>query len=373
MRKIFFILFLLCNFFLQAQEYFLLVGTYTSGKSEGIYVYRFNTKTGDAEHVYTAKGISNPSYLAIASSGKYVYSVNENGGKSPAQISSFAFNQKNGTLTFLNSQLSGGDGPCYVSVHPSGKWVIAGNYSGGSLAAFPVSAHGSLQPYSQSIQHTGKSANEMRQEKAHVHATVFSPDNKFVLVPDLGMDKIMNYRFNMKSVKPLSAATIPFIKTEPGSGPRHLEFHPNQKYMYLIEELTGMVVGYKYEGGKYSLLQQISSHPDDFTGVKGSADIHVSPDGKFLYASNRGDANNIAIFSIDKKTGKLKTMGFQSTLGKTPRNFMIDPSGNYLLVANQQSDNIVIFKIDPGTGLLTETGNQIEVPNPVCLKMIKAN
>ena len=373
MRIIFFILFLLCNLFLHAQQLFLLVGTYTSGKSEGIYVYRFNTKTGAAEHVFTTKGISNPSYLAITQSGKFVYSVNENGGKAPAQISSFAFDKKNGNLTFLNSQLSGGDGPCYVTVHPSGKWVLAGNYSGGSLSAFPVSANGYLQPYSQSIQHTGKSVNTMRQEKAHVHATVFSPDKKYVLVPDLGMDKVMNYRFNMNLEKPLSAAAMPFIKTEPGSGPRHLEFHPNQKFMYLIEELKGMVVGYKYENGKYSLLQQISSHPDDFTGVKGSADIHISPDGKFLYASNRGDANSIAIFSIDKKTGKLKSVGFQSTNGKTPRNFIIDPSGGYLLVANQQSDNIVIFKRDPITGLLTETGNQIEVPNPVCLKLIKAN
>lgn len=373
MRKLFFILFLLCTFFVQGQEYYLFVGTYTSGKSEGIYVYRFDPETGTADSISTATGISNPSYLAITPNRKYVYAVNENGGKSTAQISAFSFDQKTGTLTFLNSQPSGGDGPCYVSVHSSGKWVIAGNYSGGSLSVFPVSSTGSLKPYVQNIQHIGKSENSTRQEKAHVHATIFSPDQKYVLVPDLGMDKVMNYRFNMNSVKPLSAAPFPYIKTEPGSGPRHLEFHPNQKFLYIIEELKGMVAAYKYQDGKYSLLQQISSHPDDYTGTRGSADIHISPDGKFLYASNRGDANSIAIFSIDKNTGRLKSVGFQSTQGKTPRNFMIDPSGAYLLVANQQSDNIVIFKRDPETGLLTETGNQIQVPNPVCLKMIKAD
>ena len=370
MKKISLFLLLHCNICLNAQEYFLVIGTYTSGKSEGIYVYRFNTKTGSAEYVSTATGISNPSYLATSPSGKYIYAVNENGNQAQGEISAFSFDQTNGTLQHLNKQVSG-DHPCYVTVHASGKWVIAGNYTGGNLAAFPVNTNGSLKPYAQSVQHKGKSVNTKRQEKPHVHATVFSPDNKYLLVPDLGIDKVMNYRFNKESIKPLSAAAVPYIKSEPGSGPRHLEFHPNKKFLYVIAELTGKVAAYRYQDGKYTLLQLISSHSDDYTGTKGSADIHVSPDGNFLYASNRGDANDIAIFSIDKKTGKLKTIGFQSTLGKTPRNFMIDPTGQYLLVANQQSDNIIIFKRDALTGLLTETGNKIEVPNPVCLKMIK--
>jgi 6-phosphogluconolactonase len=184
------------------------------------------------------------------------------------------------------------------------------------------------------------------------------------------MDKVMIYPFNVSKPAPVDTTKGSFAASEAGSGPRHFEFHPNGKYAYLIEELTGTIAVYKHNAGKLVFLQRISSHPQDYKGAFGSADIHVSPDGKFLYASNRGDANNIAIFSI-AADGKLTTKGFQSTLGKKPRNFVIDPMGNYLLVANQDTNNIVVFKRDKKTGLLSETGHQIEVPNPVCLKMVK--
>jgi len=373
MRKFFLIFAFFCGLFSNAQDNYLFIGTYTSGKSEGIYVYRFNSATGEANQVSIASGVSNPSYLAISPSRKFLYAVNENGGEQPGEVSAFAFDKKTGKLSFLNKQHSGGDSPCYVSVDKSGKWVVVGNYTGGNLSALTVNAHGLLEPSAQLIQHTGNSANKSRQEKAHVHATIFSPDYRYLIVPDLGMDKLMCYRFNPGQKKPLMVTSNTIVSVPPGDGPRHVDFHPNGKYMYLIEEMSGTVAAYKYNNGRLSLIQRISSHPKDFSGEKGSADIHVSPDGKFLYASNRGDANNIAIFSIDVATGKLSSIGYQSVLGKTPRNFIITPNGKYLLVANQESDNIVIFKRDMQKGLLTETGNQINIPNPVCLKMISTN
>jgi len=219
------------------------------------------------------------------------------------------------------------------------------------------------------IQHSGSSTNKDRQEKAHVHSTFFSNDSRFLLVPDLGMDKIMIYSFNDKTGA-LKPAPQPFAKTVDGSGPRHIIFSPNNKYVYLIQELSGIVVAYKYNNGGLTAIQQISAAQPDFKGFMGSADIHVSTDGKFLYCSNRGDANTITIFKINPANGRLTVVGYQSTLGKGPRNFSLDPSGNFLLVANQNSDDIIIFKRNKTTGLLTDTGKKIEVGNPVCLKWI---
>jgi 6-phosphogluconolactonase len=349
-----------------AKEYYMLIGTYTSGKSEGIYVYKFNTEDGTFMPVSVAKGIKNPSFIAVSPDERHVYSVSEGDGK--GSVTAFSFN--NGTLTTLNSQSSGGQGPCYVATDKTGKWVATGNYGSGSFAVLPIQNDGSLGAPIVTINHEGKSVNANRQEKPHVHATVFSPDNRQLLVPDLGTDKIMLYSFNEKNGT-LAAPQPAFAASQPGAGPRHIDFHPSGKYVYLMEELTGTVSVFSYdENGKMNVVQNISSHPADYKGTIGSADIHVSPDGKFLYASNRGDANTIAIFSIDEKSGKLSSAGYQSTLGKTPRNFNFDPSGNYLLVANQNSDNIVIFKRDKKSGVLSPLQNQIEVGNPVCIKWI---
>lgn len=352
-----------------AQSYNLFIGTYTGTGSKGIYVYQFNTQTGKAEAITSTDSLANPSYLAVAPNGKYIYAVNEASSKDTGYISALSFDKATRKLTLLNRQLSGGDHPCYVAIDNTGKWVISGNYTGGSLAALPVNADGSLLPPVQSVQHYGSSVDKRRQEKPHVHSTVFSPDYKFVFSPDLGMDKVMIYQFDPSDKEPLKPAAQAYAASEPGSGPRHFTFHPNKKFAYLIEEMSGTVVAYNYNNGRLSFIQRLATHPEDYAGAIGSADIHVSPDGKFLYASNRGDENNIAIFSINQKTGKLKAKGYQPTLGKTPRNFMIDPTGNYLLVANQETNNIVIFKRNKQTGLLQPTGTQIEIPKPVCLKM----
>ncbi|MBC7828844.1 MAG: lactonase family protein [Chitinophagaceae bacterium] len=373
MRLLVTILFLLLAGGLFAQEFFLFTGTYTSGGSKGIYVYSFNSGTGEFTPVSIAEGVSNPSFLSLSPSGKYLYAVNQNSGGALSEVSAFSFDRATGQLTFINKQPSGGEGPCYISTDATGKWIMVGHYTGGTLTAFQVEKNGGLKSQGQLIAHSGSGVNKQRQEKAHVHAAVFSPDQRLLLVPDLGIDKVMIYRFDpVFWKKPLTPAKKQsFVSTKPGSGPRHLTFHPTLPYAYLIEELQGTISVFQYSQDTFKLLQNISSHPPDYTGAKGSADIHVSPDGKFLYASNRGDAHNLAIFSVNNDNGKLAAKGFQSTMGTVPRNFTIDPTGNYLLVANQQSSNIVIFKRDKLTGQLTATGKEISVPNPVCLVMLK--
>lgn len=367
-RSIF--IFLLLSFTLskslsaQSNEKFLLIGTYTSDSSDGIYVYKFNTVTGENSRVSSVK-TSNPSYLAVSPDNKYVYAVNED---APGSVTSFVFNKPNNRLLQKNVQPSQGKHPCYITIDKTGKWVIVGNYSSGTLAVYPVNKDGSLGAPTDSVQHEGSSVNTARQESAHVHSTVLNKNNKTLYVPDLGMDKVMLYNLDTKKGK-LKPFSTPFVITEAGAGPRHLDIHPNGKFAYLMEELSGSISVYKIEKDGYlSLLQNISGLPRDFNGDIGSADIHVSPDGKFLYCSNRGESNTIGILSIDQSTGELAWVDDQSTLGKTPRNFSIDPSGNFLLVANQNSDDIVIFKRDKETGLLTDTGKRIKVSKPVCLK-----
>lgn len=360
-----------CALLGSAQNYYLFVGTYTTGKSKGIYVFQFNSTNGEVVYVSNTDSCTNPSFLSVSPNGKYLYAVNETGREQPGHISAFTFDKTIGKLLFINQQLSGGDDPCFVTTDQSGKWIVVANYSGGSLSTFPVNADGSLQPYSQLIQHKGSSSNKERQEKAHVHATFFSPDYRYLLAPDLGMDKLMVYQFTASRKTPLKPAPVPFIASLPGSGPRHLAFHPNKKFAYLVEELTGTVKTFSYNKGLLYPIQTIATHPASYKGQPGSADIHVSPDGKFLYASNRGEENNLAIFSIDAFTGILTNKGYQAITGAQPRNFIIDPGGKYLLVANQKTNNIVVYKRDLLTGLLQPTLQQIEVPSPVCLQMLE--
>ena len=350
------------------QEYYLLVGTYDSPKSDGIYVYRFNAANGELKAVSHIK-TSNPSYLAVSKDEKFVYAVNENGKNgNGGEVTSFSFDKKSGRLSFVNSQLSGGDHPCYIETDKTGKWVFAGNYSSGNLSVFSVNAEGSLSPADTIIKHTGKGKNENRQQGPHVHCTVISPDNRWLFVPDLGIDKTMIYAFKYQSGK-LSQGQQNFISSEPGAGPRHFTFHPNNKFGYLVEELSGTIVAHRFRNGRLKRIQRISTMAAEDSSFAGSADIHISPDGKFLYASNRGNINNLAIYSLNKK-GKLTLIGHQSTLGKTPRHFNFDPTGNYLLACNQNSDEIVIFKRDINSGLLSDSGKRIAVGKPVCIKWV---
>ncbi|GAA0531269.1 lactonase family protein [Chitinophaga japonensis] len=354
----------------QEADQYLLVGTYTKKTSEGIYVYTFNTQTGAVKHVSTATGVDNPSYLAIAPDQQHVYSVNETGTERTGGVSAFLLDHASGQLQLLNKQPAGGEGPCYINTDQDGRHVLVGNYASGSLSVLPVQADGKVGPPLQTIQHTGSSVNKNRQEKPHVHCVEFSPDYRFLYVPDLGIDKVGIYQYTPEPPLMLQEANPSYVGLPPGSGPRHITFHPNGKWAYLIHELDGKVSAYRYDTGRLTPVQTVSTLPAGFKGVISGADIHVSPDGKFLYASNRGSLNNIVYYAIHPNSGKLQRKGQQSTGGKTPRNFMIDPSGHFLLAANQDTDNIVVFKRNTVTGALKPTGEEIKVSMPVCLKMV---
>lgn len=347
-------------------DFHLLIGTYTSGKSEGIYVYKFNASTGEFTAESIAKNVKNPSFLAISPNEKFVYSAGEidkNGA-----VYAFSFDKKSGNLTQLSTQSSNGNYPCHVAIDKTGKWVIAGNYGAGSLTVLPVEANGGLGKPTQTIQHEGKGKNPDRQEAPHVHSINIAPNNVDVFVADLGIDKLVTYSLDAKTGM-LIKGNPPFTKLEDGTGPRHFTMHPNGKFAYVIQELSSQITTFDYKKGSLTAIQSISTLPTDYKGANSCADIHISPDGKFLYGSNRIH-DSIVIYSIDQKTGKLTYIINESTKGKKPRNFMIDPTGNYVLVANQETDNIVIFKRDAQKGTLTPTGQEISVPNPVCLKMI---
>lgn len=348
------------------KEYNLLIGTYSNqDNTNGLQVFTFNTATGDTKFRSKSVEVRNPSYLAVSKDRKHVFAVSEV-GRGNGSVNAFSFDPASGQLKFINSAPSAGDSPCYVSVNGDKNLVFVGNYSSGTLSAIRLNKDGSLGQ-AQTIQHEGSGPDKGRQEKPHVHAVVLSPDSRYLFVPDLGTDKVNIYGVDATKAQPLTAAGEAVVKG--GSGPRHLTFHPNGKFAYLIQELDASVTAFDYKDGKLSNKQSVSLLAEGFDGKVGAADIHVSPDGKFLYGSNRGDANEITIFAIGKD-GKLTYAGRQSTLGKTPRNFAIDPSGNFLLAANQDTNDVVIFKRDKKTGLLSDTGKRIELDRPVCLKFV---
>ncbi len=344
----------------------MIVGTYTSGKSEGIYVYKVNNSTAKVDSVTMIK-TQDPSYLTMKGRD-FVYAVNEiaDNGKG-GTVSAFSFNKNTGVLSFINKQSTGGDHPCYISLDRTGKWIAVSNYTSGNFSILPVRKDGGLDSAVATIQHVGSSVNKERQQSAHAHCSVFSRDNKYLLVADLGVDKVMVYPFN-QNTGAIGKADIQYADAKPGAGPRQIVFDSSGRYAYVIEELTGSVSVYKFENGKLRLIQSISSTPKDFKGFAGSADIHISGDGRFLYASNRGESNTLAIFKIEK-SGMLVPAGHQSTLGVAPRYFSLVPwTEKYLMAANQNSDQIVIFKRNNKTGLLTDTGKRIQVGKPVCMK-----
>lgn len=343
-----------------AQKNRLVVGTYTNkGTSEGIYVYEFDSKTAATKQLNVIKNVANPSYVALSKNNDFLYSVYEDGTNSAA--SAFKITLGSGDASFINKQATNGTNPCFILT--DGKNVITANYSGGSISVFGIKPDGSLSALKQNIQHTG-SGPDQRQASAHVHQTLFSPDKKYVIANDLGEDQIYIYKYNAKANEPLTFHQK--IKTNAGSGPRHLTFTPNGKYAYLAHEFNGKISAYQYQDGMLSLLQETETVAKDFKGKIDAADIHTSADGKFLYESNRGEANTINVFSI-QTDGKLKFVETVSTLGKGPRNFTIDPSGNFLLVGHQYTNDIVIFHRNPNNGKLSDSGKRIQVGAPVCL------
>jgi 6-phosphogluconolactonase len=356
-----------------AQTLWVYVGTYTSGKSKGIYLFHLDLATGKLAPEGLVAECESPSFLAIHPNHRFLYAVNEVsnfGGMNSGAVSAFAIEPKSGHLTRLNQQSSRGAGPCHLSVDHQGKDVLVANYGSGSVAVLPIQPDGRLGPATAFIQHEGKSANPQRQEGPHAHSINVDATNRFAFAADLGLDKILVYRFDAArgtlTPNDPAAATI-----DPGSGPRHFAFHPNGRFAYVINEMGSTVTALAYDAAKGTLkpLQTLSTLPEGFTGNSSTAEVQVHPSGKFLYGSNRGH-DSIAIFKIDPDTGRLTPAGHQSTQGKTPRNFGIDPTGQYLLAANQDSDTIVVFRIDPATGALAPTGQVVEAPKPVCVKFL---
>jgi 6-phosphogluconolactonase len=354
--------FMLLTMQAQKTNFNLLVGTYTTKcDSKGIYVYDFDTKTAEFKLKNTTNGVVNPSYLGVSTKNDFVYSVNENGKEST--VSAFSYSPITGTLDFINKEVAQGADPCYL-INDT-KNVIVANYSGGNIAVFGINNDGSLTKSKQVVNHKGSSINSKRQDKPHAHMVYFSPDKKYVLSNDLGTDKIYIYRYNADSEDKILVASDS-IAVKSGSGPRHLTFSKNGKFVYLLHELNGGLTVFAYTKGKLVKIQETTILAKEYNGAVGAADIHLSPDGLFLYATNRGEANSITIFKV-LKNGLLETKVITSTLGKGPRNFVIDPSGNYLLVGHHYSNEIVIFKRDKVSGLLSNTGKRIELCAPVCL------
>jgi 6-phosphogluconolactonase len=353
-------------------QYFAYVGTYTTKtESKGIYVYGYDAATGKLSALGVAAETGDPSFIAVNPDGKFLYAVNEAGKNS--LVSAFAREPETGKLAPLNQLPALGEDPCYISFDKTGKYVLVANYTSGNVAVFPILPDGRLGEHTALVKNSGTlGPNKERQEAPHAHWIETSKDNRFALAADLGLDEVLVYKFNAAKGT-LSPNDPAFTKLRAGSGPRHIAFRPDGKFLYVVSELSSTVTAFRYGKGPGSLheIQTVSTLPQDFSGRNDTAEITVHPNGKFLYASNRGH-DSIAIFAIHAKKGTLTSVARVLTGGKEPRHFTIDPSGNFLLVENQFSNNIVVFKLDPATGGLTPTGQVMEVPSPVDLTFVAA-
>ncbi|HTX71963.1 MAG TPA: lactonase family protein [Rectinemataceae bacterium] len=360
----------------------VFVGTYTDrilfgsghvlqGKGEGIYVYRFDEVRGTLRLVGTNPGITNPSYLAVHPSRRFLYAVNElkeYEGKATGTVSAFALEGDEGGLRVVNKQLTHGTDPCHVVVDDTGAYAFVSNFMSGSVCVLPVRPDGSLGEASDFIQHQGSSIDPLRQKGPHAHAVTLDAANRFAFVPDLGLDKLLAYRFDRRRGM-LEPNCVPWIKMKPGAGPRQVVFHPGGTRAYVVNELDSTVSAFGYDaaGGTFEYIETVSTLPTDYSGPSSCAEIQVSPSGRQVYASNRGH-DSIAIFQVDAESGALRPSGHESTQGRTPRSFGIDPTGRFLLAANQDSDSVIVFRVDSAEGGLEPTGQIVSVPTPVCVK-----
>lgn len=357
-------------------ETLVYFGTYTGEKSKGIYLSRLDLASGALSAPELVADTPSPSFLAIHPSNRYLYAANEVGkfeGKPTGSVSAFALDALSGKLTALNQQPSGGGGPAHLVVDRKGTHVLVANYGGGSVAVLPIDErNGTLKAPSATVQHTGSGPNPDRQKAPHAHSINVDPSNRLAYAADLGLDKILIYRFNPADGS-LVANDPPFASVEPGAGPRHFAFHPKGQFAYAINEMhcTITAFGVDPKTGALKTVQTVSTLPAGQSVAKGfsTAEVQVHPSGRFLYGSNRGH-DSVAVFTIDQKTGQLTLVEHEPTGGSTPRNFGIDPSGTFLLAANQRSDSVLVFRIDQKTGALTDTGHKIEVGSPVCVKFV---
>ena len=364
-----------------SQKYYVFIGTYTQpirfgtgqileGKGEGIYAYQLDTSDGALELVQKNAGIVNPSYLTLDANRQYLYCVNElkeYEGKASGAVSAYSVETGTLALKFINIQPTGGTDPCHVVVNDDNTHAYISNFMSGSVAVFPILPGGALGECSEFIQHAGSSVNKQRQSGPHAHSLIFDRDNKFAFVPDLGIDKVVAYRTDFVNGKLIYNDSD--FACAPGAGPRHCVFHPALDYCYLINELECSISALRYDGqaGGFALIHTISTMMEPFDGHNSCADIHISPDGRFVYGSNRGH-NSIAIYRVDQNTGELAYVATQPSFGSIPRNFGIDPTGSFMLVCNQDTDNVVVLAIDKDTGI-PEKLSETRVPTPVCAKI----
>jgi 6-phosphogluconolactonase len=353
-------------------DYFAYIGTFTNEKSKGVYAWRFRAETGALTSLGLVAETASPTFLAVHPNRRFLYAVNEVNryeGKPSGSVTAFAIDGATGRLTLLNTVASRGTGPCHLAFDRKGQCLLVSNYAGGSVAAFPVRGDGRLGEASAFFQHSGTVALPERQGGPHAHCAIASPDSRFALVADLGLDEVLVYKLNAARAS-LQPNDPPFTKVHAGAGPRHLEFDPGGRLLYSINEIASSITSFSYDAGAGTLreLKTVSTLPEEFHGKNSTAEIAVHPSGKFVYGSNRGH-DSIAVFAADG-SGGLKLVQHVATQGKNPRNFAIDPTGKFLLAANQNSDNIVVFGIDGATGKLTPSGVVVESPSPVCITFV---
>lgn len=351
----------------------VFVSAFASGDEGAIHAYRFSSDTGRLELLHRTTDVEHPFFLAISPDGRFLYSIDAKqfGGKEEERVAAYAIDGRSGQLTRLNDQSTRGTASCYLDVDASGRAVVVANYTTGNVAAFPVQTDGSLSKASAFVQHTGSSVNPQRQTGPNAHCIVVSPDNRFALAADLGIDKILIYALDANTASMTPNDSQPFAVLPPGSGPRHLTFHPDGRYVYVINELLNTVSLFDYdiESGTLSIRQTIPTLPPEFSGVSHTADVKITPDGKFLYGTNRGH-DSIAIYRI-ADDGELELANIEPSLGKGPQNLLITPDGRWLLCANMPGNNLVVFAIDSATGALTHTGEPMSIPMPSCIRWLK--
>lgn len=367
-----------------SRQRLVFVGTYTEpilfgtgqvlqGKGRGIYALRLDGETGALRPCGLTEGVRNPSYLAFHPSRRFLYAVNEFKefeGEASGAISAFALDAQSGALALLNIKATHGTDPCHLTVHPAGRFVLVANFASGSVCVLPIQADGSLGDASHVVQHHGSSVDPVRQKGPHAHAVTFDAAGRYLFVPDLGLDKVLIYRFDAQQGR-LTPGDTPWVETAPGAGPRQVVFHPGGAFAYLINELDSTMTAFRYDAERGALepLQTLSTLPADFAGRSTCAEVQIAPSGAYLYGSNRGH-DSLVIYAVDQARGTLTCVGHQSTLGRIPRNFCVAPDGDFVLAANQDTDNLVVFRLDAASGRLTPTGVEVEAPTPVCVKVL---
>ncbi len=358
---------------ISAADPIVYVSAFTGGGKGGIFAFRFDSDKGTLRAMHKTTDIENPFFLALSPDQRFLYAIDAKvfGGKEDEFVAAYAVDPETGMLRRLNRQSARGTASCYLEVDASGKTVLVANYSTGSVAALPIQQDGSLGEAVSFIQHRGSSVDPKRQQAPYAHCIVISPDNRFALAADLGIDKILIYRLDPSAAKMVPHETQPFVELPPGSGPRHLTFHPNGKWVYVINELKNTVTRFDYDAQKGTLARRLTipTLPEDFQGTSHTADVKITPDGEFLYGTNRGH-DSIAMYRIGEE-GDLERIGLQPSLGRGPQNLLITPDGRWLLCANMPEGNVVVFAIDRESGKLTPQGEPVSVPMASCIRWKK--